>query len=145
MEPIKIMQSFVITSYFITFTFSYEGKLRIEQCMAGTLGNNREHGHFILQALWQRLSTKGPVPQGRSSHGFVIIDHRAYVFGGENSPRVPIGSTVHCLDLSTQEWSVCQPQNKDSEPQPINVAAVAALVDSMYVFGGRSGLMKPRG
>ena len=25
MEPIKIMQSFVITSYFITFTFSYEG------------------------------------------------------------------------------------------------------------------------
>ena len=113
--------------------------------MAGTLGNNRQHGHFILQALWQRLSTKGPVPQGRSSHGFVIIGHQAYVFGGENSPRVPIGSTVHCLDLSTQEWSVCQPKNKDSEPQPINAAAVAALGDSMYVFGGRSGITMGEG
>jgi hypothetical protein len=32
-----------------------------------------------------------------------------YVFGGEHEPRVPIGSTVHRLDLETKEWSECKP------------------------------------
>lgn len=98
-----------------------------------------------VKALWRRLSTKGAIPQGRSSHGFVIINHHAYVFGGENSPRVPIGSTVHCLDLNTLEWSVSQPKDKESEPPPTNAAAVAALGDSMYMFGGRSGISMGEG
>ena len=69
--------------------------------------------------------------------------NQAYVFWGDPPPpsRVPIGIIVHCFDLSTQEWSVhvCQPQNKDNEPQPTNAAAVAALWDSMYLFGGGGG------
>ncbi|XP_061174172.1 uncharacterized protein LOC133183238 [Saccostrea echinata] len=98
-----------------------------------------------MQGLWCRLSTRGALPIGRSSHGFVIINKNAYVFGGEHSPRVPIGSTVHCLNLETQEWSVCQPKNKENEPKPINAAAVASIGDCMYVFGGRSGITMGEG
>lgn len=100
---------------------------------------------FLFQAMWRRLSTKGTLPIGRSSHGFVIIGKHAYVFGGENSPRVPIDSTVHALNLETQEWGVCEPKNPEKEPSPINAASVAAIGDSMYVFGGRSGITMGEG
>ena len=64
MEPIKIMQSFVITSYFITFTFSYEGIAYLEQCMAGTLGNNQEHGHFYITGVVATFVNERSRPPG---------------------------------------------------------------------------------
>lgn len=68
-----------------------------------------------------------------------------YVFGGEHEPRVPIGSTVHRLDLQTKEWSACRAINEDSKPVPVNAATVCSIGDVIYIFGGRSGLTEDEG
>ncbi|KAK3092884.1 hypothetical protein FSP39_008380, partial [Pinctada imbricata] len=70
----------------------------------------------------------------------VVIGNHAYVYGGENKPRVPIDNNMNCLDLKSLSWSVCEPKSKDYIPSPVNAASVAAVGSKIYVFGGRTGV-----
>jgi hypothetical protein len=56
----------------------------------------------------------------------------SYQSGGEHEPRVPIGSTVHRLDLETKEWSECKPIN--NKPVPVNAATVCSIGETIYIY-----------
>lgn len=99
----------------------------------------------LVQAVWKKCKTRGKVPLGRSSHGLLALGRHAFVFGGEHEPRVPIGSTIHRLDLDTMEWEDYNADNEDSQPHPVNAAAISAIDDNIYVFGGRTGITMGEG
>jgi len=66
------------------------------------------------------------------------------VIGGENKPRVPIGSEVFCLDLDTCVWKLCVPIKGDP-PVSRNAHAAAEVGRNIYIFGGRSGITMGEG
>lgn len=74
-------------------------------------------------------------PVARSSHAVAIVGKKAYVFGGEFEPRVPLDNDIHVFDLDTHEWSVMEATGEKPSPR-VGVAMVA--VDTIvYVFAGR--------
>ncbi|XP_069104002.1 uncharacterized protein [Argopecten irradians] len=91
-----------------------------------------------MECEWVTLETKGEPPLGRSSHSTVVVGRKAFVFGGENIPRVPISNIVHCLDLDTRTWS--ELETSGDVPVPHNAHTAVAVGHVMYVFGGRTGI-----
>jgi hypothetical protein len=47
-------------------------------------------------------------PKARSSHAVAVVGTKAYVFGGEFEPRVPLDNEVHVFDLDSRTWSVME-------------------------------------
>ncbi|XP_033736506.1 nitrile-specifier protein 5-like [Pecten maximus] len=68
----------------------------------------------------------------------MVIGRKAFVFGGENIPRVPISNIVHCLDMDTCTWS--ELSTTGDVPVPHNAHSAAAVGQVMYIFGGRTGI-----
>lgn len=60
-----------------------------------------------------------------------------YAFGGEFVPRVPVDNKLHVFDLETLTWSVAD-SSGDTPPPRVGVT-MAAVGDTIYVFGGRDG------
>lgn len=85
------------------------------------------------------MEQRGVPPLPRSSHTITAVKGKAYCIGGENQPRVPIGSTVHVYDLLTCEWSAVEPCAESPSPR-VGHTAVAAAGDKIYMFGGRYGI-----
>ena len=102
-----------------------------------------------LKADWTRIRTDTNLP--RSSHSFSIIKSKAYVFGGEETPREPVDNHIHVITLPSSEHDEvdyqiipAQAVSSDEVPPP-RVGHTASVVDDrIYVFGGRGGkAMKP--
>ena len=97
-----------------------------------------------LEFEWKKIesieSSKGSKPIPRSSHDVSIYKNQLLVFGGENIARVPINSTLHCLDLTTFEWSILHPKNNASAPGPRVAHCQCVVGDKLYIFGGREGI-----
>jgi len=91
------------------------------------------------RARWNELEQRGDAPLPRSSHSLTVVGGRAYCFGGENQPRVPIGSDVHVYDLQSGVWSTSETAAGSPSPR-VGHTAVAAGLDKIYVFGGRCGI-----
>lgn len=89
-------------------------------------------------ARWQKLEQRVEPPLPRSSHTITWVKGRAYCMGGENQPRVPIGSTVHVYDLLTGKWSAVGPSAESPSPRVGHTAVAAG--DMIYMFGGRYGI-----
>ncbi|KAG0562777.1 hypothetical protein KC19_9G170600 [Ceratodon purpureus] len=88
-----------------------------------------------LQAKWREVTQPSGAPVARSSHAVAIVGKKAYVFGGEFEPRVPLDNDIHVFDLDTHEWSVMEATGEKPSPR-VGVAMVA--VDTIvYVFAGR--------
>ncbi|OWF37075.1 nitrile-specifier protein 5-like [Mizuhopecten yessoensis] len=96
-----------------------------------------------MECEWIKIEAKGEVPLGRSSHSTVVIGRKAFVFGGENTPRVPISNIVHCLNMDTKTWS--ELTTSGDVPIPLNAHSAAAVGHVMYVFGGRTGITMGEG
>jgi N-acetylneuraminic acid mutarotase len=64
-----------------------------------------------------------------------VVGHKAYVFGGEFEPRVPIDNLVHVFDLEKRTWSVAE--TKGQAPHPRVGVTMAAVGKVIYVFAGR--------
>ena len=103
-----------------------------------------------LKAAWTRIPTSINLP--RSSHSLSIIEGKAYIFGGEETPRTPVDNHIHVFTLPSSEhddvdYQVIQAQavSSDEEVPPPRVGHTASVVsDRIYVFGGRGGkAMKP--
>lgn len=87
-----------------------------------------------------QLNQNGTAPGARSSHAIAIVGQKAYVFGGEFTPRVPIDNDLHVFDLQDLTWSVAAVTG-DVPPPRIGVA-MTAVGDTIYVFGGRDATHK---
>ncbi|GKV18262.1 hypothetical protein SLEP1_g28667 [Rubroshorea leprosula] len=77
----------------------------------------------------------GAGPGARSSHAIAIVGQKAYVFGGEFSPRVPVDNNLHVFDLETLTWSVANVTG-DIPPPRVGVT-MTSIEEVVYVFGGR--------
>ena len=85
---------------------------------------------FIYQ-----LPQNGTGPGARSSHAIAVVGTKAYVFGGEFTPRVPVDNKIHVFDLEQHVWSV--PDAIGDIPPPRVGVTMAAVGTTIYVFGGR--------
>ncbi|XP_010942274.1 thiohydroximate-O-sulfate sulfur/sulfate-lyase (nitrile-forming) NSP5 isoform X3 [Elaeis guineensis] len=81
------------------------------------------------------LAQKGTGPGARSSHAITVVGHKAYAFGGEFSPRIPVDNKLHVFDLEDQTWSVAAAVG-DIPPPRVGVT-MAAIGTTIYIFGGR--------
>ncbi|CAA7409644.1 unnamed protein product [Spirodela intermedia] len=81
------------------------------------------------------LLQRGSGPGARSSHAITVVGSRAYAFGGEFTPRVPVDNKIHVFDLETLTWSV--PEVTGDIPPPRVGVTMATVGKTIYVFGGR--------
>ncbi|KAJ4964475.1 hypothetical protein NE237_024414 [Protea cynaroides] len=84
---------------------------------------------------WVKLEQNGIGPGERSSHAIAVVGQKAYVFGGEHTPRVPVDNKVHVFDLQNLTWSVVDATG-DIPPPRVGVT-MSAVGNTIYVFGGR--------
>ncbi|KAL5540255.1 hypothetical protein UlMin_044495 [Ulmus minor] len=89
----------------------------------------------LEKGKWVKLEQKGTAPGARSSHAIVVVGQKAYAFGGEFSPRVPVDNNLHVYDLDTMTWSIAEVTG-DVPPPRVGVT-MAAVGSTIYVFGGR--------
>ncbi len=98
-----------------------------------------------LKAAWTRIRTSTNLP--RSSHSLSIIKSKAYIFGGEKTPRQPVDNHIHVFTLPSSEHDEvdyqtipAQAVSSDEQVPPPRVGHTASVVnDRIYVFGGRGG------
>lgn len=94
----------------------------------------------FLQGKWVKLQQKGTGPGARSSHAIAVVGQKAYAFGGELTPRVPVDNKLHVFDLQDLTWSVADVTG-DIPPPRVGVT-MAAVGGTIYVFGGRDSTHK---
>ncbi|KAL5729391.1 hypothetical protein ACHQM5_002357 [Ranunculus cassubicifolius] len=90
---------------------------------------------LLFQGKWAKLAQKTGGPGARSSHAIAVVGQKAYVFGGEFSPRVPVDNHLHVFDLQTLTWSIADASG-DVPPPRVGVT-MSAIGTTIYVFGGR--------
>nr|GFA57312.1 hypothetical protein [Tanacetum cinerariifolium] len=81
------------------------------------------------------LNQNGTGPGARSSHAITIVGDKAYAFGGEFKPRVPVDNSLYVFDLNTLTWSIAEVTG-DTPPPRVGVT-MASIGETIYVFGGR--------
>lgn len=94
----------------------------------------------LAQGKWIKLDQKGTGPGARSSHAITIVGQKAYAFGGELKPRVPVDSNLYVFDLNDLTWSVVNATG-DIPPPRVGVT-MASIGETIYVFGGRDSTHK---
>jgi N-acetylneuraminic acid mutarotase len=95
----------------------------------------------MVKGNWIKLEQYGIGPGARSSHAIAIVGQKAYAFGGEFSPRVPVDNNLHVFDLETLTWSVADDVTGEVPPPRVGVT-IAAVGKTIYVFGGRDSTHK---
>lgn len=112
------------------------------------------HGLFQpthpLKAQWERIDS---IPLPRSSHTISVVAGRAYIFGGEITPREPVDNSMHVISLPTSTASsdyreipaVAEATSPGGEVPEKRVGHTAAVIgERIFVWGGRGGKdMKP--
>lgn len=88
-----------------------------------------------MEGKWVKLEQKGGTPGARSSHAVAVVGKKAYVFGGEITPRVPVDNKLHVFDLDLHVWST--PEVAGDVPPPRVGVTMTAIGSIIYVFGGR--------
>lgn len=111
------------------------------------------HGLFQsthpLKAKWNRIDAP-PLP--RSSHSLNVIAGRAYIFGGEITPREPVDNDMHIITLPSGTVSSADYKSMPAKPESAGGAipekrvghTAAVIGERIFIFGGRGGKeMKP--
>ncbi|CAM6020227.1 unnamed protein product [Sphagnum balticum] len=88
-----------------------------------------------LGLQWREVTQPAGAPKARSSHAVAVVGDKAFVFGGEFEPRVPIDNLVHVFDLVSQIWSILD--CKGDVPSPRVGVAMVTVDKVIYVFAGR--------
>ncbi|KAL1560949.1 nitrile-specifier protein 5 isoform X2 [Salvia divinorum] len=94
----------------------------------------------LPQGKWVKLEQNGAGPGARSSHAVAVVGQKAYAFGGEFSPRVPVDNHLYVFDLTTRTWKVADARG-DIPPPRVGVM-MASIAEIIYVFGGRDATHK---
>ncbi|EFJ44314.1 kelch repeat protein [Volvox carteri f. nagariensis] len=87
---------------------------------------------------WTRLPQAGTLPVERSSHSITVVGDKIVLFGGEHDPRVPISSELYAYSFTDGTWRVLDAIGEPPSPRVAHSAA--AIGNTLYIFGGRSGL-----
>ena len=101
---------------------------------------------MVLIASWTSLSITPAATRTltRSSHALIAHAGKAYIFGGELKPRIPVDNALHMLDLSSGQHNSIQIADSAEVPSPRVGTALAKVGDALYLWGGRGGKeMKP--
>ena len=111
------------------------------------------HGLFQnthpIRAKWEKIDAP-PLP--RSSHSISVIAGRAYIFGGEITPREPVDNDMHVITLPSGSVSsadykkiLAKPEIAGGEVPEKRVGHTAGVIgERIFIFGGRGGKdMKP--
>jgi hypothetical protein len=102
-----------------------------------------------IKGKWERINTT-PLP--RSSHSLNVIAGRAYIFGGEISPREPVDNDMHIVTLPYNSLSSADYRTIPAKPEITGGEvpekrvghATAVIGERIFMFGGRGGKdMKP--
>ncbi len=104
-------------------------------------------------AKWKCLSHHEDLQ--RSSHNVSVVDHRAYIFGGELVSREPRDNKVFSLELNSEGASdevayhrikltmildaSTKAEESSSAPSPRVGSASTTLASTIYLFSGRGG------
>ncbi|KAK2624971.1 hypothetical protein QTJ16_005340 [Diplocarpon rosae] len=83
-----------------------------------------------VKAKWERINTN-PLP--RSSHTLSVIAGRAYIFGGEVSPREPVDNNMQIVTLPYDAFS-----SADYQTIPAKSKTVGGEVPEKRVVSGRT-------
>lgn len=94
----------------------------------------------LAQGKWVKLEQNGTGPGARSSHAISIVGEKAYSFGGEFKPRVPVDNCLYVFDLNDQTWSMVDATG-DTPPPRVGVTMIS-IAETIYVFGGRDATHK---
>eukprot|EP00252_Welwitschia_mirabilis_P000548 TRINITY_DN1051_c0_g1_i1.p1 TRINITY_DN1051_c0_g1~~TRINITY_DN1051_c0_g1_i1.p1 ORF type:complete len:327 (-),score=74.43 TRINITY_DN1051_c0_g1_i1:530-1510(-) len=89
----------------------------------------------VLKGEWIRAKQGDGGPLARSSHAVAVVGKKAYVFGGEFEPRVPVDNKLYVFDLENMTWSVSDA--KGDVPPPRIGVTMASVGSVIYLFGGR--------
>ncbi|KAJ7031700.1 hypothetical protein C8F04DRAFT_1004543 [Mycena alexandri] len=113
------------------------------------------HLHPTLKATWERIDVPA-LP--RSSHSINVVAGKAYIFGGEISPREPVDNDMHVIVLPSASTAAdyynvkakaASPPNEGKQPTATSAPgdvpaprvghATATLGTRIFLFGGRGG------
>ena len=95
---------------------------------------------------WKPIPTDKLLP--RSSHSLSIVKGKAYIFGGEEQPRIPVDNHLHVFTLPQSEhdetdYQAIPATSSEGSQGPVPAPRVGhtatAIDDRIYVFGGRGG------
>ncbi|KAK8284654.1 hypothetical protein V6Z12_D08G174600 [Gossypium hirsutum] len=107
-----------------------------------------------VKGKWVKLNQNGTGPGARSSHAITIVGQKAYVFGGEFTPRVPVDNKLYVFDLNNLTWDSAHKEldelysfdtctnkwvllsNGDSGPAHRSYHSMTADDRHVYFFGG---------
>jgi hypothetical protein len=107
------------------------------------------HPAHPIKAKWESIKN---VPIPRSSHTLSVIAGRAYIFGGEISPREPVDNAMHIVTLPQDAVSPADYRSLPAKPEITGgdvpekrVGHTAGVIgERIFIFGGRGGKdMKP--
>lgn len=87
---------------------------------------------------WHEVVTCGTPPTKRYVHTAVIWHDNMYIFGGHHERETNVND-LYELNIPTRHWK--QIFAKGSIPLKRNGHSACVYKDSMFVFGGYSGLM----
>jgi len=89
----------------------------------------------ISSLVWKKLAlNSSEFPTNRGGSNLVIIDMKAYVFGGFAGKQL---NDFWCFDFSTDKWSLVETVESSVQLQGRSVGcAVRFMKDSIFVFGG---------
>lgn len=93
-----------------------------------------------MDGKWIKLSQGESGPGARSSHAITVVNNKAYVFGGEFTPRVPVDNELHVFNLQTHTWST--PPTTGQIPSPRVGVTMTSIGTTIYIFGGRDASHK---
>ena len=99
-----------------------------------------------FQCQWKQIIPKqegSQIPLERSSHSVSLIEDTLYLFGGENTARIPIDSSIYSCGISENQsnfgvWQKIEVSN--DAPAPRIAHSQAVIGNKIYIFGGRQGI-----
>ncbi|KAF3937823.1 hypothetical protein ABW19_dt0206679 [Dactylella cylindrospora] len=106
--------------------------------------NTRSHHLAVSYTMasitgkWTKLTESDRLK--RSSQSLAIIGSQAYLFGGEQTARVPVDSSVDLISLAGTTASTSTLSAPPVFPSPRVGSAITSLHDTLYLFSGRGGL-----
>ncbi|ETO07418.1 hypothetical protein RFI_29975, partial [Reticulomyxa filosa] len=85
--------------------------------------------------VWYQPQFTGEPPVCRASHAAAVINHKMFIFGGNNNQK--LFNDLHVLDTRDMKWT--QPVTQGTPPCPRAGHTMAAVGHCLFVFGGSNG------